>query len=147
MMNFIVLVFDKKMSYLHTSFFRNLCTPQHNLLTMVIMTNFFVCLFVWGFSSHLIIVHSYGDVTIAGEGLQILTCARHSRPLSSESSLACHTYCDTGIHLKSFMVISEDPWHPHLLPSVMQCSCYYLFLRLRSVAAGIQTPCLARRTL
>ena len=29
-------------------------------------------------------------------GLQILTYARHSWPLSSEGSLACHTYCDMG---------------------------------------------------
>ena len=40
--------------------------------------------------------HSYGDVTITGEGLQILTFARHSWSLSSEGSLSCHTYCDTG---------------------------------------------------
>ena len=42
----------------------------------------FVCL---GFSFHSRI-YSYGDVTIADEGLQILTYARHSRPLSSEGS-------------------------------------------------------------
>ena len=30
------------------------------------------------------------------EGLQILNYARHSWPFSSEGSLACHTYCDTG---------------------------------------------------
>ena len=30
------------------------------------------------------------------EGLQILTYARPSWPLSSEGSLACHTYYDTG---------------------------------------------------
>ena len=40
--------------------------------------------------------HSYGDVTITGEGLQILTYAQHPWPLSSEGSLACHTYCDKG---------------------------------------------------
>ena len=34
-------------------------------------------LFVWGFSSNSRIFHSYGDFTIAGEGLQILTYARH----------------------------------------------------------------------
>ena len=28
--------------------------------------------------------HSYGNVTIAGEGLQILTCARHSWRLTIE---------------------------------------------------------------
>ena len=53
------------------------------------------CLFVWSLSSHSIIFQSYGDVTIAGEGLQILTYARHSWPLSSEDSLTCHIYCDT----------------------------------------------------
>ena len=33
------------------------------------------CLFVWSFSSHSRIFHSYGDVTITDEGLQILTYA------------------------------------------------------------------------
>ena len=41
----------------------------------------FICL---GFFVHSRIFHSYGDVTIAGEGLQIF--ARHSWPLSSEGS-------------------------------------------------------------
>ena len=40
--------------------------------------------------SHSRIFHSYGDVTIAGERLQILTYARHAWPLSSEGSLTCH---------------------------------------------------------
>ena len=51
--------------------------------------------FVWFFffgggclSSHSRIIHTYGDVTITGEGLQILTYARHSWPLSHEGSLA-----------------------------------------------------------
>ena len=60
--------------------------------------------------------HSYGDVTIIGEGLQILTYARHSWPLNSEGSLASHTYCGTGHQFIIF--ISEDPWHAHLLPSI-----------------------------
>ena len=50
--------------------------------------------------------HSYGDVAIAGEGLQILNYSRHSCLLSSEGSLACHTNCDT-MH-PFIMVISED---------------------------------------
>ena len=70
--------------------------------------------------------------------LQILICARHSWPLSSEGSLTCHTYCDTG--LPFIKVFSEDPWHSNLLSSVWQWSCHYLFLRLRSVATGDQTP-------
>ena len=72
------------------------------------------CLFVsqfWEFSSHSRNFHSYGDVTITGEGLHILTCARTSWPLSSEGSLAYHTYCERG-HLFT-MVISEEPWHSH----------------------------------
>ena len=63
-------------------------------------------LFVCGFSSHSRIVHSFGDVTITGEKL-LLTHAHHLWPLSSEGSLACHTYCNTGHPFK--MVISEDP--------------------------------------
>ena len=53
-------------------------------------------LFVQGLLSHSRIFHSYGNVTITGEGLQILTYALYSWPQSSEGSLACHTYCDTG---------------------------------------------------
>ena len=45
-----------------------------------------ICLFVCLFSSHSRIFHSYGDVTIDGEGLQILTFAPHLWPLSSKSS-------------------------------------------------------------
>ena len=44
-------------------------------------------------------IFPHKDSTITGEGLQILTFARQSWPLSSEGSLACHTECDTGIRL------------------------------------------------
>ena len=44
---------------------------------------------------------------IPGEVLQILTYAVHLRPLSSEGSLACDIYCDTGHPF--IMVISEEP--------------------------------------
>ena len=43
-----------------------------------------ICLFIWGFTSHSRMSHSYGDVMITGEGRQILTYVRHSWPLSSE---------------------------------------------------------------
>ena len=66
-----------------------------------------VCLFVWNISADLRIFHSYGDVTVAGEGLQILTYVRRTWPLSRKGSLACHTYNDTGQIF--IMVISEDP--------------------------------------
>ena len=96
-------------SFLFCSF-----TTQRSELSL----NKFVCLF-GGFSSHSRIFHLYGDVTIAGEGLQILTYARHSWPLSSEGSLACHTYCDTGHPF--IMVICQDPLHFHLAVT----TCFY----------------------
>ena len=75
--------------------------------------------------------------------LQILTYARKSWPLSSESYLTCHTCCDTG--LSFIMVISEDPWHSHLLPNVCQWSCHYRFLRLRSCLSQANLWTLLRR--
>ena len=56
--------------------------------------------------------------------------------LISKGSLVCYTYCDKEHPF--IMAISEDPWHSHLLPSFWQWSCHYLFLRFRSVAAGIR---------
>ena len=96
-----------------------------------------VCLFIWSlcpireFFTHM-------ETSPLPVKAANLTYARKSWPLSSESYLTCHTYCDTG--LPFIIVISEDPWHSHLLPSVWQWSCHYLFLRLRSVATGDQTP-------
>ena len=66
---------------------------------------YIVCLFVWYLSS-LRIFHSYGDVTIAGEGLQIWTYVRHSWPLSSEGNvfsvphLLCHGASVYNGHLR-----------------------------------------------
>ena len=70
-------------------------TVTYNKLLM------FVCLFL----EFIVPLDVYVDVTIAGEGLQILNNARHSWPLSSEGSLACHTYCVTGYPF--IMVIPE----------------------------------------
>ena len=51
--------------------------------------------------------------------------------------LTCHTHCNTG--LPYIMVISEDPWHSHVMPSVWQWNCHNRFLQLRSVATGDRT--------
>ena len=75
--------------------------------TDCLLVSLFVCLFVWSLLSHSRIFHPYGDVTMAGEGLQSLTYAWHSWPLSSKGSLTCHTHCDTC--LPFIMVFSEDP--------------------------------------
>ena len=77
------------------------------------------------------IFHSYGDVTITDEGLQILTYTWHSWPLSSEGSLACHTYCDT-VH-QGFFFLGGVPFWIFLIfhwalgtffNSVYSCSSY-----------------------
>ena len=60
-------------------------TPRTVMHTMLFL---FVCLFVWGLSSHMRIFHSYGDVIITGEGLQFFTFTRHSWQLSSEGFLS-----------------------------------------------------------
>ena len=63
----------------------------------------FFCLFgfffvpVENFWTH---IKTYNMETINEKGLQILTYARHSWPLSNEDFLACHIYCDTGHPLK-----------------------------------------------
>ena len=81
-----------------------------------------ICLFVCSLSSQSRMFHWFGNVTITGEGLQILTTDRHSLSLSSEGSLACHTYCDTR---HSFiMVISEDSLHSNLKPSLSVFTTY-----------------------
>ena len=50
------------------------------------------------------------------KGCKFYTFARHLWPLSSEGSLACHTYCNTGHPF--IMIISGDPWHSHVMQSV-----------------------------
>ena len=106
-----------------------------------------VCLCFF-FSSNSRIVHSHGDVTIAGERLHILTEVRQLWPLSSKSVLVTPTVT-FDIWQPFIMVISKDQWHSYLLPNDKQWSCHYLFLRHRSVAAGIRTANLplARRNL
>ena len=76
-------------------------TGSRPVLFMLFM---FVCL---GFSSLSRMFHSYGDIAIADERLQILTYARRSWPLSSGGS----SLCNAGRPFK--LVISEDPWHSH----------------------------------
>ena len=97
-----------------------------------------LCLFVWDFLSHLRIIHSYVDVPITGEEQQIWPIL--SWLLSSEGSLACHTYCDMGHqfyygYLQGLMTLTPI--------GIWQRSRHYLFLRLRSVAPGIWTPTLS----
>ena len=74
-----------------------------------IVVCFFAFLFGF-FLSHLRNLNSLGDVFITGEGkwLQMFTYAQFSLPLSSEYSLACHTYCDMGHLFIIKCIISKD---------------------------------------
>ena len=60
---------------------------KETLTPLTIFQFMFVCLFVClGGFDPLESFHSYRDVTVADEGLQMLTCARHSWPLSIAGS-------------------------------------------------------------
>ena len=65
-----------------------------------------VCLFGWGFSVPLENVSLIWRRHHNGKGLEILTYARH-RPLSCESSLACHKCSDIGNPFIVFILV--DP--------------------------------------
>ena len=93
----ILCVHDVKVQHLPRGKICILCRP---------FWAYFVCLFVClGISSHSRIFHSYGDVTIAGEGLQIFTYIRHSQ-----------YYCDTGQSLFNY--------HPRVPVTHTCCPAY-----------------------
>ena len=104
-----------------------LVNSVHNVYTKSTQcVQFICCIFLGGGVSHWRIFHSYGDGTIVGEGLQIVTYAWLPWPLSIGGSFACHTYRDKGHPL--IMVISEDPWHSiycRAFSSVAVTTCSY----------------------
>ena len=89
-----------------------------------------ILLFVWDFY---LTREKYGDETITDEGLQILIYARNYGHWAVRV-----LWYSTGHPF--IMVIDEDLRHSHLLLSVWQWNCYYLFKRLESFVAGIRTP-------
>ena len=71
--------------------------PSFALLLSQLVIFVYTLLKLWlEFLSLLRIFHSFRDVSIAVERLQMLTYVQHLWPLSSGGSLACHTYCSTG---------------------------------------------------
>ena len=60
------------------------------------------------FEDLFVVFHSYGDVTITGEGLQMFTYTRYSWPWNSGGSLACHTCSDRGIALQWLSLRTRD---------------------------------------
>lgn len=78
------------------------------------------------------------EITMTGEGLQLLTYTLHSWPLSCKGSLVYYTYCDTG---HQFIIVISNDHHTHTcsraLGSGVVTTC--MFKRLRSVATGDRT--------
>ena len=98
-----------------------ICSPSTLRVTSPKMENAKILEWDWKPQTN----HSFGDVTSTVDGLQIFTYDGQWWPLGSDGSFACPTNSDTGHNF--IMVISEDPWHSHLLPNVWQWSCQYLF--------------------
>ena len=88
------------------------------------------CLFFWfAWVFHSRIFHSYGDVTLSGKWCKKKkTYVRHSWPMSSEGSSACHTYCDTG--------------HSFIMPNTVEL--LQAVLRLSLLGFEHQTFCMRR---
>ena len=81
--------------------------------------------------------HSYGDVTITSEGSQILTNTWHSAIEQRGIFSVPHLLWNGA------SIYNGNFWESVTLtpvPIVWHWSCHFLFLRLRSVAAGIRTP-------
>ena len=101
---------------------RQICILKNR--NMVCWIDYFICLFI----VPLRIFHSYWDVTIGGDGLQIDLClalmAFSSMAFSSEGSFACHTCCNTGPQfLRSY---TKDPWFSFLNTELLAKSNHYL---------------------
>ena len=127
---------DRTVSLLQDSTYFSEQVPSTSW-NMVFLFCLFVCLFVWSFSYNSRIFYSFGDVTIAGEGLQILTYSLAIMAIEqwgffSMPHLLWHGTSVYNGHLRGPVT--------HLLLSVWQWSCHIVFLRLMSVAAGIWTP-------
>ena len=67
----------------------------------------------------------YRDVTLAMKSCKFWSMLGiYSWPLSSEGSLACHVFCDTGHPF--IMVISEVPWQSHqAFSNAAVTTCFY----------------------
>ena len=95
-------------------------------------------LFVWGLTFYSKKFRSYGDVTSTGERLQILTYARHSQPLSSEGSLACHNDCVLSVydgHLRG----PHTHTYCRAFGSGAVTTCFYSYV-LRLLRMGFEHP-------
>ena len=108
----------------------------------MLMRNSCFYLFIWIFRPNREFFTLTRASPLPGKGFKFWPKLDTESQLAVTVLLRVNIYCDTGHPFK--MVISEDPWHSHLLPSVKQWSCPYFLIRLKSDAAGIPTPNLPR---
>ena len=111
-------------------------TPYNSYIVKMILFFSYLILPSWAYIS------SFGDVTITGEGFQILTYTRHY-----DHWAVMVLQCATPTVTRDIQLL----WSYTTTPVAYRLawSCHYLFKRLRSVAAGIRTPNVthARRTI
>ena len=88
-----------------------------------------VCkIFIWSFPSYSRVFHSYGDVIITCEGLQIFTYSRHWWSLSSEWKIECFKIQNINMNShKSNKHIYNCLSHSFLL--VSSVFLHYLFIK------------------
>ena len=97
---------------LRVNYWNNKCiseTPSFTSRDIPIFLLF--CLFVWSFSSQSKIFHSFGDVSIAGERLQILTMVINQWGFFSVPHILRQEVSVDNGHLRG-------PLHSHLMPSI-----------------------------
>ena len=97
-------------------------------MTRTVVNSYAVEDFVYlGFSSHSSIFHSFGDVNITGEGLQILTYIVSSAPMAIEQRgffgvphLLWHGASVYNVHLLGPVTLTPiaESWAVELLPSI-----------------------------
>ena len=78
-----------------------------------------ICLFVWGYCP---IREFFYQMEKSHSPVRALNFEQYSALMAIGVGIS---YCDTGFLF--IMVISDNPWHSHLLLSVKQWVCHYLF--------------------
>ena len=88
--------------YTSAPFLSSYLSNENGYLFYYLWINIYFCVVCWEFIVPL-------------ENFSLIWRRNHCRQRAAILTYARHTYCDTG--LQFIMVISEDPWHSHPLPT------------------------------
>ena len=94
-------------------------------------------MFVW-FFSHSRISHSYGDITITGEGFSNFDLCSVLMAIEQWGFYSVPHLLWHGASV--YMVISEDPWHSYLLPRLSSGAVTTCFNDLGLSRLGFEHP-------